>query len=384
MDDRYDELWDKALKNAKILKLKAIRSWHRFDKQFGVSRGAKKLALALALKLIALAAPNAQVSLHAQTAKERSKSVAAVVTKSSAASQLLAKANEASTTLEFSNFMEENRDLIIERQKQFALAYWNVLQEDVDITQREGVGALRKMYKNYKKYGLSINPAYFCATGALGAYIQTLEKSDFAEYELLLDCLTNPNSCAAIIKDLKKHFGDKKETNDIPKTLSEIYKKNPYAVCIVFPHSKRSQSGYHYTTAFSNAVAVDTLLTPEDSIKGKAARFNRTAIADIDEYYTGEKKRGYVFDLTEMIGNYQIFQMYMEYIEKTPKIMLPPAKTFPDPSKSFQPVATLTSAEKKGTSWQAVSNRAEEKPKIPRKTSYQPRRTLPKRGERLS
>ena len=72
MDDRYDELWDKTLKNAKILKLKVIRSWHRFDKQFGVSRGAKKLALAFALKLVALAAPNAQVSLHAQTAKKGS------------------------------------------------------------------------------------------------------------------------------------------------------------------------------------------------------------------------------------------------------------------------------------------------------------------------
>ena len=384
MDDRYDELWDKTLKNAKILKLKAIRSWHRFDKQFGISRGAKKLALALALKLVAIAAPNAQVSLHAQTVKKAYKPVAATIAKSKATSQLLAKANEAATTLEFSNFMEENRDLIMERQKKFALAYWNVLQEDVDITQREGVGALRKMYKDYKKYGLSIDPAYFCATGALGAYIQTLEKNDFAEYELLLDCLTNPNSCSTIIKDLKKHFGTKKETNDIPKTLSEIYKKNPYAVCIVFPHSKRSRSGYHYTTAFSNAVAVDTLLTPEDSIKGKAARFNRTAIADIDEYYTGEKKKGYVFDLTEMIGNYQIFQMYMEYIEKAPKIKLPPAKIFPDPSKSFEPIAALSPTEKNVTSWNAVSNNTKEKPRIPRKSAYKPRHTLPKRNSRIS
>lgn len=343
MTEKYDELWEKILKEAKILKLKTIRGWHRLDKEFGISRFAKKMTLALALKLIAMSAPNAQISMHAQNTQKKGTPIG-----------LLAMASTTKNNPDFVDFAEKHKEMLIERQKDFALTLWEVITqniEDIQIAEQKGKAArtkeLRKKFNQYKSYGLSIDPNYFCSTGGLGSIVQTIEDYDFKEYELLMQCLTSPNSCSGIIRDLKANFGDQKETNDIPKTLAEIYKKNPYAVCIVFPHSKTSRSGYHYTTTFSNAVAVDTLLTPEDSIKGKTARFNRTAVADIDEYYVKGAKRGYVFDITDMIGNYQIFEMYQHYISKEniKKAILKDPVELKTPKISFEPVAQVTSSE---------------------------------------
>ena len=345
MTEKYDELWEKFLKEAKILKLKTIRGWHRLDKEFGISRFAKKMTLALALKLIALSAPNAQISLHAQAPQKKGAPIG-----------LLAMASQTKNNPDYADFVEKHREIIMERQKEFAFTLWDVIiknNKDIQEVEPKGIAAKRKklhqMFDQYKSRGLSVDPSYFCATAGLGSLIETIEEYDFKEYELLMQCLTSPNSCSGIIRDIKANFGDQKETNDIPKTLSEIYKKNPYAVCVVFPHSKTSRSGYHYTTTFSNVVAVDTLLTPEDSIKGKTVRFNRTAVADIDEYYTKGAKRGYVFDITEMIGNYQIFEMFQSYLnrEQLKKFILkePVHLDIKLPKVSFQPVAQVSHSE---------------------------------------
>lgn len=381
MDKKYDELWEKFLKNLKIAKIKAIKFWHRFDKEFGVSRFAKKMILALGLKLVTLSMPNAQISLHAQNVQKKQPS------------ELLANANTFKKNESYINFMEQNQDKIIERQKEFAITLWNTMQKNIkDVQEAEQRGKtartkkLIQMFNKYKEYGLTVHPNYFCSTGGLGSFIQSVDKSGLEEYRLLIECLTNPNSCSSIIRDFEKYFGPQKETNDIPKTLSEIYKKNPYAVCIVFPHSKRSTSGYHYTTTFSNTVAVDTVLTAEDSINGKAARFNRTAIADIDKYYINERKKGYVFDITEMIGNYQVFQMYMDYLQKMNEI---PNNR---PGNHFSQINTdILNNESVASliAWEAVGN--EKKPSNTSKKTKQPkaittisRQQIMKKGGRLS
>ena len=117
-------------------------------------------------------------------------------------------------------------------------------------------------------------------------------------------------------------------------------------MCVCFPHSKTSRSGYHYVTVFSNAIAVDTLLTPEDSIKGKVARFNRTNISNTEDYFSSEKNRGYVFDITDMIGNYQIFKMYMDYLDKIQKNF-----SLPQPIMASNEIP-----EQKAYSWAEVSS----------------------------
>lgn len=387
MDERYEELWEKFLKNAKIWKIKTIRAWHRFDKQFGVSRFAKKMVLAAGLQLITLAAPNAQVSLHAQAVRNKSKPVAAATVKSNETSRLLAKANEAQALPEYADFVNEYQDVIADRQKEFALTLWGIMQQNIERVQdAEKKGrrtvTLRAMFNKYKKYNLSIDPQYFCATGGLGSIVQAADSLHFDEYKLLLECLTNPNHCKTIINDFKSYFGDKKETSDIPATLAEIYKKNPYAVCIVFPRSKTSRSGYHYTTTFSNAIAVDTLLTSEDSINGKTARFNRTAIADIDDYYTGTLKRGYVFDITEMIGNYQVFQMFMEYLDEKhiPKNIL----TKPELRNDAPVAMNIPDTDDRFYSWNEVSSTRDTEPVSLPKDNHNITPMLPKKEGRLS
>lgn len=378
MDDRYDELWDKTLKNAKILKDKTILAWHRFDKHFGVSRFTKKMVLALGLKLIAMAAPNAQVSLHAQGALKKSNPT-----------ELLAKINQVSKTEDYLLFAEKNKSAILRWEKEFATVLWQNLEQNIkDIQEAEKKGSaartreLRKKF-TYKEYGLNIDPSYFCATGGLGTLLQTGLEEDIPECVMFVECLKNPNSCNEIIKDLNKHYGKQKETNDIPQTLSAIFKKDPYAICMVLSH--RTQSRYHFSFAVSNAVIVDTLMTPEDSIKGKTARYNVTAISDIDKYYTKIRKKGYVFNISEKIGSYRLFQKYMENLEKMDKIKFNPDNILKLPKGSSEPVAfSLPKEQEETSSWQAVGRSLPEKPRIPRKSVYQPRHALPRRGSRLS
>lgn len=351
-------LEDKFLMGLKVLKKYTVRGLRRIDKEFGVSRYARKVALALGLKIITLAAPNAQVSLHAQNVQKK------------AVPQLLAKASEAKENPAYEEFIEFHRDIIIERQKAFATALWETLQENIYTVQqaekkgeRSRTKTLKEIFIAYKKDGISIDKQYFCASAGLGSLLQTIDDGKFEEYKLLAECLTNPNHCGRIIKDFKENFGNKKETSDIQKTLADIFKKNPYAVCIAFPRSKaNSRSGYHYVTVFSNTLAVDSLITPEDSLKGKTARFNRTAISNTEDYFVGEKKKGYVFDITEMIGNYQIFEMFMDYLKKqeSKDKKIRPVELFPVKTISFQPISQNNVPEDKSEdvlSWAAVGRK---------------------------
>lgn len=356
---------ERLLKQTKILKLKTFRSWHlfkqkagkawkEFDRQTGTSRFTKKLALAAGLKLITLAAPNATVSLHAQTSNPKIDN-----------QTLLAKANSTvNTQPEMKEFLEEHFEEIAERQKEFTFALWENFNENIPhIQEAEKKGKatrtreLRNMFKDYKKYGISIDPRYFCAAGGMGTLFQTIEKDNFFEYEAILDCFTSPNSCTAIIKDFKKYFPKAKKTNDIQKSLADIYKKNPYAVCIAFPRSKGNSScGYHYVTVFSNTVAVDTLVTGDDALKGKTARFNRTAISNTEDYFVNGKNRGYVFDLTEIMINYQAFQMFMDALKNKKKTQEKIKEAIDRVSVSNQqPTASLDRAsEERMTRWQSV------------------------------
>ena len=318
-----------------------------------MSRFAKKMVLALGLKLIALAAPQAQISLHAQN-----------VVKKAQAEQLLAKAEKASSSIEYEEFMEKHREAIVERQKEFALDLWTVLSNNIQKVQaaeKRGSGAkeLKKIFGDYKKYNITIDRNYFCASAGLGSLLQTIEENDYKEYKLLFDCLANPNSCSQIIKDFKSYFGDVKETRDIQKKLSDIYSNNPYAVCIVFPRSRsNSRSGYHYVTVFSNATAVDTLVDGDDVLKGKTARFNRTAISNTEDYFIGGKNRGYVFDISSMIGNYQVFQMFQEFLETEQKKLEDLRKYLENSvQKTVEPVSLLPENPKKSEDifWKEVS-----------------------------
>lgn len=348
-------LEDKFLKELEVLRKYSIRILQQIDKKFGVSRYARKFVLALGLKLITFASPNAQVSLHAQNAHKKS-----------AIPELLAKATEAKESTAYEEFMTEHQDMVIERQKAFATALWEHLQENIyTIQEAEKKGnknrskALHDLFDMYKKDGIIIDKEYFCASAGLGSFLQTVDDCQFEEYRLIAECLTNPNNCTKIIKDFKANFGTKKESSDIQKALTNIYKKNPYAVCIVFPRSDRSRSGYHYVTVFSNSLAVDTLLTQEDSLKGKVARFNHTAISNTEDYFSEKRKRGYVFDISEMIGNYQIFEMFKEYLQKK-EIKIRPLKTIelqPLQPISFQPFSQNNLPSNKTDeffSWKAV------------------------------
>ncbi len=350
-----DIFWEKLQKYAKIYKIKAFRFWHRFDRQYRVSHTVRKSMLALGLKLVLFAAPNAQLSLHAQNVQKKS------------VPQLLAKATEAKAAPEYARFMEEHRDMIIERQKNFAKTLWEILQENIfTIQEAEKKGhrtkTLRGLFNRYKKQGITIDPGFFCASAGLGSFLQAVDETKFEEYRLLFDCLTGPNSCRSIIDDLKKSFGDKNESSNIRADLAAIFKKNPYAVCVVFPRSKQnSRSGYHYVTVFPNTVAVDTVLSEQDSLSGKTARFNRTTISSTEDYFVNTYNRGYVFDVTEMIGNYQIFQMFMEYLEKKPAKLIDRIKDMPIPAPALllDPVSSLPKPREVPTdsSWAAVSRK---------------------------
>ena len=350
MTSKQNVFEEKFLRELKILKLKSIRSWHRFDKEYGVSRFTKKMALALGLKLIALAAPQAQISLHAQN----------VIKKNPV--QLLAKAAEAKASLDYLDFMEMHKELIEQRQKDFALSLWENMQENIyTVQESEKIGhrskTLKDMFQDYKKYGIKIDNAYFCASAGMGSLMQTVEDKQFDEYKLLFECLTNPNSCKEIIKDFKKNFGTVKESRDIQKSLAEIYQKNPYAVCIVFSRSPtNSRSGYHYLTVFSNKVAVDSIITDTDTLKGKTARFNRTTISNTEDYFVKGRNRGYVFNVSEMIGNYQIFELYQNFIEEKKKlIMLPTQNLELVPPFSMKPEAkAVPFTQPHRLSWRAV------------------------------
>lgn len=328
MNEAQKNFEEKLLKEIKILNLKSIRAWHHFkrkavkawkefDKQTGATRFAKKLALAAGLKLITLAAPNAQISLHAQTVNKKINN-----------KELIAKATTAVRTQpELAEFSEEHLEEIVERSKEFTFALWEHFNHNITGVQKaetKGKAArtrdLQARFKDCKKYGVKIDPSYFCAAGGMGTLFQTIEKDNFFEYEAILDCFTSPNSCKEIIKDFKKYFPNVRETSNIQKSLAEIYKKNPYAVCVAFPRSKsNSRSGYHYVTVFSNVVAVDTLVTGDDALKGKTARFNRTAISNTEDYFVDGLNRGYVFDLTEIMVNYHTFTMFMDALKERTK-----------------------------------------------------------------
>lgn len=374
MVEAQNIFWEKFQKHAKIFKIKAFRAWHRFDKQYGISRHARKATLALGLKLVLLAAPHAQISLHAQNVQKTSSPL------------LLAKAKaaEASDALEYADFIEKHKEMIIERQKTFAKALWETLQSNITTVQQaekkgQRTKTLRGLFNRYKKVGISIDPQYYCCSAGLGSFMQTVDDGDFEEYRLLFECLTSPNSCRSIIDDFKSSFGDKKESQDIQATLADIFHKNPYTVCIVFSRSPRSRSGYHYVTVFPNSIAVDTVLNAKDSLCGKTARFNRTIISDTEDYFKNSYNKGYVFDVTEMIGDYQTFQMFMEYLEEKNNQIMKRFReiTPPKPSLTIEPLSSIPSPQDVPAddfSWKAVSR----KPFEHEQSSFRF-----KRGERL-
>lgn len=362
MNEAQKNFEEKLLKEIKILNLKSIRTWHRlkrkaikawkeFDKQTGATRFAKKMALAIGLKLITLAAPNAQISLHAQTVNKKIENKA-----------LIAKANTAVRTQpEIAEFSEEHLQEIMDRSKEFSFALWEHFNYNIPGVQKAEIKGktartrdLRERFKDCRPYGIKIDPRYFCAAGGMGTLFQTIVNENFFEYEAILDCFSSPNSCKEIIKDFKKYFPNARETKNIQKALADIYKKNPYAVCVAFPRSKaNSRSGYHYVTVFSNVVAVDTLVTGDDALKGKTARFNRTAISNTEDYFVDGKNQGYVFDLTEIMVNYHTFTMFMDALKERTK-----QPQSPNELKSEiipQPVAALDkSSEERILRWSEV------------------------------
>lgn len=391
MNNSQDKFEEKLVKEAKILKLKAIKAWHLlkkksdkawkdFDKQTGASRMAKKLVLAAGLKLITLAAPNAQISLHAQTIDHKNFN-----------KELIAKANVAAKEQpELSKFIAENQDAIIERQQEFASTLWDVLNKNVkkfQVTEAKGkrptAKELNRTFADVKKQGITIDPRYYCASAGLGSMMQTINENGFEEYQVFIDLLTNPNSCLSIIKDIKKNFGNIKESSNIQKTLAEIYENNPRAVCIAFPHSRgNSSSGYHYVTVFSNTIAVDTLVSEKDTKKGKVASFNRTAISNTEDYFTGSQNRGYVFDITSLMANYQAFDMFMKALQEQENKPSKPRKSVRPEIENNAPVALIKETEDRLTRWSKVGRLQKEPEEEPNLVaSYLKSRG---RGQRLS
>lgn len=317
MNDAQYEPWEKFLREMKILKLKARRTWHRFDKRVRVTRRFRRLVILLGIKLITMGAPSAQISLHAQTLQKQRSDV-----------HLLAKNEISNPTPEYSEFISRHREEILNRQENFALDLWKVMQKNIKCVQSSKNKAgkttvLRNLFKKYKDYGISIDPRFYCASAGVGSLIETVEDKQYHEYDFLLECLSNPNACLKIIEDLQANFGETAKTDDIQKTLSDAFEKNPRSVCIVLAQSRRnSRSGKHYLTVFSNVIAVDTLISVEQTPRGKVAGFNNDAIYDIESYFKGSRNKGYVFNITELAESDLIYLLYQNYLREHK--LLPP------------------------------------------------------------
>ena len=342
--DAFDE-WQKLKTYAKIY---AKKGWYQFKKK------TRKLMFVCGVQLISLSGVSAQV----------------VRTPENAPKDYLAKATLVHSNPNYKEFVEQHTQEIEKREEAFARDLWQVMSKNVETLQdaaKKGrkTPALRQMAANYKEKGIAINPRFYCSSAAISSVLETIKENKYPEYEFLVECLSNPNSCPQIIKDLNENYGKKAKTNNVQQTLQDIFQKNPRAVCIAIVESKRnSSSGYHFTMAFPEAIAnnkeIDTLrdsnfvvldttiIAAKNTSMGKTARFNVDKISDIEDYYTGEKNRGYVFNITEMVENDLIIEMYKERFKKDKERL--------DEIKGIGVIAQASKPRKKEVLWAQVSH----------------------------
>lgn len=352
MNREQNQLQEHILKQFKILKLKTIRVWHRFDKQTGTTRFLKKMALAAALKTVATIMPNAQLSLHAQN-----------VNKKIARPELLAKAGIASAGVNYAEFVEYSRPLVKERQACFAEDLYDVLKENLDEVQ-DGSKRGRKAQTLKNLFGKNIDTRYYCAIGGLKSLEKTIEKRGYPEYDFLLKCIANPHACLSVINSLEKNYGTGAKTNNIRNKLRDELKKNSSSVCIAVVNSKQNtRSGKHFVFVLPNKVVVDSLVNETDTLKGKVISFNVDKIAPSDSYFTGTHNTGYLFNITEMSELELMMLFYDKYIKEknhsnqrsADHEEYPPLSLVPAPQSKTTRRQTLPA---NGIVWQEVSQRA--------------------------
>ena len=345
-DNQYtSDEWQKLKTYAKIY---AKKGWYQLKKK------ARKLMFFCGVQLISLSGVSARV----------------VRIPESAPKDYLAKAAIIKSSPNYQEFLEEHTQEIEDRQEAFARDLWHVMTKNVKTLQdaaKKGrkTATLKQLASEYKKMGVNINPRYYCSSAAISSVWETIKGNKYPEYEFLLECLSNPNSCPQIIKDLNENYGKKAKTNNVQQTLQDIFQTNPRAVCIAIVESKRnSSSGYHFTMAFSEAIANDTemdaqkdsgfvaldttIVTQKNASIGKTARFNIDQISDIEKYYNGEKGRGYVFNITEMVENDLIIEMYKERFKKDKERL--------NEIKGIGVIAQASKPQKKEVLWAQVSH----------------------------
>ena len=308
MTEEQSELWGHFLKQVKILKLKSIRAWHRFDKQTGTTRFLKKMALAAALKAITMIMPNAQISLHAQTVHKKTPS-----------KTLVASAELPSSAASYEAFQEYARERIPERQADFARDLYETLRENIEEVQ-DGAKRGRKIKTLKDLFGDDVNPKYYCAIAGLRSLEQTINQKGYHEYEFLLNCIQNPHACLSVISCLEKNFGDGAKTANIRNKLRDELKKNSSSVFIAVVNSRQNtSSGKHFVFVLPNKVVVDSLVNETDTYKGHVVSFNVDKIAKSDDYFTGTRNTGYLFNITDMSENDLMMIFYNSFTKQKDK-----------------------------------------------------------------
>lgn len=305
MTEERSELWVHFLKQVKILKLKSIRAWHRFDKQTGTTRFLKKMALAAALKTITMIMPNAQISLHAQTVHKKTPS-----------KTLIASASIPSAEASYEAFQEYSRERMPLRQADFARDLYETLRENVEEVQ-DGAKHGRKTKTLKDLFGNDIDPKYYCAIAGLRSLEQTIDKKGYYEYEFLLNCIQNPHACLSVISSLEKNFGTGAKTANIRNKLRDELKKNSSSVCIAVVNSRQNtSSGKHFVFVLPNKVVVDSLIHETDTLKGRVVSFNVDKIAKSDDYFTGTRNTGYLFNITDLSENDLMLMFYNAFTKQ--------------------------------------------------------------------
>lgn len=356
MIEEQNRLQEYILKQCKILKLKSIRAWHRFDKQTGTTRFLKKMALAAALKTIATLMPNAQLSLHAQN-----------VSRKIPRQELLANATMASNSPNYEEFIEYSRPRMAERQACFARELYETLRENFEEVQ-DGAKHGRKAQTLKNLFGKDVDTRYYCAISGLRSLEQTIEKKGYPEYDFLLKCIANPHACLSVISSLEKNFGPNAKTNNIRNKLRDELKKNSSAVCIAVVNTKQNtSSGKHFVFVLPNKVVVDSLVNESDTLKGKVISFNIDKIAPSDSYFTGTRNSGYLFNITEMSEPDLMMLFYNKYVKENNRS---PQNSLP--GEEYQPLSLVPKPRRRTTKkqdsaadnvvlWQEVGLRANQR-----------------------
>jgi len=299
--NRDKSLWDECLRKFKILKIKTIRSAHRFKQKGGVSLYAKGLVLIIALKAITAVAPNVQVKLYSQDRNNKT-------TKDKFSTEYITHYRK-----QFPNINSYTKDSVNVRQSDFAKDLWETLSENIKEI-KKGTAKGQKSRTIKKVFGNDVNTKYYCSISGLRSLEQTINKKGYHEYDFLVKCIANPHACLSVIDGLEKHFGKQAKTNNIKEKLHNTLEKNVNSVCIAIVNTEEnSSSGKHFVFVLPNKVVVDGAINEADTLKGTVVSFNVDKIVASDTYFKGSRNTGYLFNITEIAEDDLVRLFYDKY-----------------------------------------------------------------------